>query len=76
MMGGRIPWRQSRVGVEVCKTANIIVMDHRNPQGLMKTISCNGEIWDNEHGPRGWRWNKYYKKKALIYGWPLEPYWN
>ncbi|MEM6629708.1 MAG: PQQ-dependent sugar dehydrogenase [Bacteroidota bacterium] len=45
---------------------------HRNPQGLaMHPIT--GEIWDNEHGPRGGD-EINQVQKGLNYGWPVISY--
>jgi glucose/arabinose dehydrogenase len=49
--------------------SSIYSYGHRNPQGLTLNIST-GDIWSNEHGPRGGdELNKIEKGKN--YGWPL-----
>ncbi|MDN3670575.1 PQQ-dependent sugar dehydrogenase [Echinicola jeungdonensis] len=45
---------------------------HRNPQGMFKHPET-GEIWVNEHGPRGGDEINIVKKGAN-YGWPLVSY--
>ncbi|SKB47338.1 PQQ-dependent sugar dehydrogenase [Maribacter arcticus] len=65
---GRIPEDNPFVGVAGAKTA-IYSYGHRNPQGLIKHPET-GEIWDNEHGPRGGDEINIIKKGAN-YGWPL-----
>jgi glucose/arabinose dehydrogenase len=65
---GRIPKDNPFVGVNGAKTA-IYSFGHRNPQGLIKHPET-GEIWDNEHGPRGGDEINIIKKGAN-YGWPL-----
>ncbi|QHV95803.1 PQQ-dependent sugar dehydrogenase [Spirosoma endbachense] len=42
---------------------------HRNPQGMLKH-PVTGEIWTNEHGPRGGDELNIVKKGAN-YGWPI-----
>ena len=68
---GRIPEDNPFVNVEGAKTA-IYSYGHRNPQGLIKH-PVTGEIWDNEHGPRGGDEINVIKKGAN-YGWPLVTY--
>lgn len=68
---GRIPEDNPFVDVEGAKTA-IYSYGHRNPQGLIKHPET-GEIWDNEHGPRGGDEINIIKKGAN-YGWPLVTY--
>jgi len=68
---GRIPEDNPFVGVDGAKTA-IYSYGHRNPQGLIKH-PITGEIWDNEHGPRGGDEINIIKKGAN-YGWPLTTY--
>ena len=45
---------------------------HRNPQGMMKHPTT-GDIWTNEHGPRGGDELNIIKKGAN-YGWPVISY--
>lgn len=68
---GRIPDDNPFVGKEGAKTA-IYSYGHRNPQGLAKHPET-GELWDNEHGPRGGDEINIVKKGAN-YGWPLITY--
>ncbi|SNR67561.1 Glucose/arabinose dehydrogenase, beta-propeller fold [Maribacter sedimenticola] len=68
---GRIPADNPFIGVDGAKTA-IYSYGHRNPQGLIKH-PVTGEIWDNEHGPRGGDEINIIKKGAN-YGWPLATY--
>lgn len=68
---GRIPNDNPFVGTKGTKTA-IYSYGHRNPQGLIKH-PITGEIWDNEHGPRGGDEINIIKKGAN-YGWPLATY--
>ena len=68
---GRIPEDNPFVGVKGAKTA-VYSYGHRNPQGLIKHPET-GEIWDNEHGPRGGDEINIIKKGAN-YGWPLVTY--
>lgn len=65
---GRIPKDNPFIGKEGAKTA-IYSYGHRNPQGLTKH-PITGDIWDNEHGPRGGDEINIIKKGAN-YGWPL-----
>ena len=52
--------------------ASIYSYGHRNPQGLSLNPET-GEIWDNEHGPRGGdEINRIIKGKN--YGWPVISY--
>lgn len=52
--------------------ASIYSYGHRNPQGLSMHPET-GEIWDNEHGPRGGdEINRIIKGKN--YGWPVISY--
>lgn len=45
---------------------------HRNPQGLM-VDTATGELWDNEHGPRGGdELNRIVR--GANYGWPVISY--
>jgi glucose/arabinose dehydrogenase len=59
------------VGKDGAKTA-IYSYGHRNPQGLVKHPET-GEIWDNEHGPRGGDEINIIKK-GRNYGWPIITY--
>lgn len=68
---GRIPEDNPFVNEAGAKTA-IYSYGHRNPQGLVKHPET-GEIWDNEHGPRGGDEINIIKKGAN-YGWPLVTY--
>lgn len=68
---GRIPEDNPFVGHEGAKTA-IYSYGHRNPQGLAKH-PVTGEIWDNEHGPRGGDEINIIKPGAN-YGWPVITY--
>jgi glucose/arabinose dehydrogenase len=68
---GRIPADNPFVGIKGAKTA-IYSYGHRNPQGLIKHPET-GEIWDNEHGPRGGDEINIIKK-GVNYGWPLVTY--
>ncbi|SHJ39671.1 PQQ-dependent sugar dehydrogenase [Pseudozobellia thermophila] len=68
---GRIPEDNPFVGQEGAKTA-IYSYGHRNPQGLAKH-PVTGEIWDNEHGPRGGDEINIIKPGAN-YGWPVITY--
>tara|TARA_R110000765_G_scaffold124462_2_gene221681 strand:+ start:14564 stop:15685 length:1122 start_codon:yes stop_codon:yes gene_type:complete len=68
---GRIPKDNPFVDVNGAKTA-IYSYGHRNPQGLIKH-PLTGEIWDNEHGPRGGDEINIIKKGGN-YGWPLVTY--
>jgi glucose/arabinose dehydrogenase len=68
---GRIPEDNPFVGSSGAKTA-IYSYGHRNPQGLAKNPDT-GEIWDNEHGPRGGDEINIVKKGAN-YGWPVITY--
>ncbi|MEP2279387.1 PQQ-dependent sugar dehydrogenase [Maribacter sp.] len=68
---GRIPTDNPFIDVKGAKSA-IYSYGHRNPQGLTKH-PVTGEIWDNEHGPRGGDEINSIKKGAN-YGWPLVTY--
>ncbi|WP_281542931.1 PQQ-dependent sugar dehydrogenase [Maribacter aestuarii] len=68
---GRIPDDNPFVNKEGAKTA-IYSYGHRNPQGLAKHPTT-GELWDNEHGPRGGDEINIIQKGAN-YGWPLVTY--
>tara|TARA_R110002051_G_scaffold8755_1_gene35927 strand:+ start:23607 stop:24731 length:1125 start_codon:yes stop_codon:yes gene_type:complete len=68
---GRIPTDNPFVNIKGAKTA-IYSYGHRNPQGLIRHPKT-GEIWDNEHGPRGGDEINIIKKGAN-YGWPLVTY--
>jgi aldose sugar dehydrogenase len=52
--------------------ASIYSYGHRNPQGLV-VHPVTGEIWANEHGPRGGDEINLIKK-AANYGWPAITY--
>ncbi|PIB38793.1 PQQ-dependent sugar dehydrogenase [Maribacter sp. 4G9] len=68
---GSVPKDNPFVGKNGAKTA-IYSYGHRNPQGLAVHPST-GEIWDNEHGPRGGDEINIVKKGAN-YGWPVVTY--
>ncbi|PKA96829.1 glucose/arabinose dehydrogenase [Flavobacteriaceae bacterium MAR_2009_75] len=68
---GKIPDDNPFVGQDGAKTA-IYSYGHRNPQGLAKHPET-GEIWDNEHGPRGGDEINVIKPGAN-YGWPVITY--
>ncbi|HEA21648.1 hypothetical protein LCGC14_1224500 [marine sediment metagenome] len=68
---GSIPEDNPFVGTDGAKTA-IYSYGHRNPQGLAKNPET-GEIWDNEHGPRGGDEINIIKP-GNNYGWPLVTY--
>ncbi len=68
---GSIPDDNPFVGTEGAKTA-IYSYGHRNPQGLAKHPET-GEIWDNEHGPRGGDEINIIEAGAN-YGWPVVTY--
>ncbi|MRH99124.1 PQQ-dependent sugar dehydrogenase [Kriegella sp. EG-1] len=68
---GRIPETNPFVGTAGAKTA-IYSYGHRNPQGLVKN-PFTGEIWDNEHGPKGGDEINIIKPGAN-YGWPVITY--
>ncbi len=50
-------------------SGSIYSYGHRNPQGMLKH-PVTGEIWTNEHGPRGGDELNIIKKGAN-YGWPV-----
>ncbi len=68
---GSIPDGNPFVDREGAKTA-IYSYGHRNPQGLAKNPET-GEIWENEHGPRGGDEINIIEAGAN-YGWPLVTY--
>lgn len=68
---GSIPKDNPFVNKNGAKAA-IYSYGHRNPQGLIKHPDT-GEIWDNEHGPKGGDEINVIKKGAN-YGWPLITY--
>ena len=68
---GSIPDDNPFVGTDGAKTA-IYSYGHRNPQGLAKNPET-GDIWDNEHGPRGGDEINIIKP-GNNYGWPLVTY--
>ena len=68
---GRIPTDNPFVGTKDAKEA-IFSYGHRNPQGMVVHPET-GEIWDNEHGPRGGdEINRIEAGKN--YGWPKITY--
>ena len=68
---GRIPTDNPFVGTKDAKEA-IFSYGHRNPQGMVVHPET-GEIWDNEHGPRGGD-EINIVKRGKNYGWPLVSY--
>ncbi|MGB5943254.1 MAG: PQQ-dependent sugar dehydrogenase [Leeuwenhoekiella sp.] len=66
-LDGSIPSDNPFVGEKDAKEA-IWSYGHRNPQGMAVNPE-NGEIWDNEHGPRGGDEINVIEKGAN-YGWP------
>ncbi|MEO9891301.1 PQQ-dependent sugar dehydrogenase [Aurantibacter sp.] len=68
---GRIPEDNPFLAIEGAKTA-IYSYGHRNPQGLIKN-PFTGDIWDNEHGPKGGDEINIIKPGAN-YGWPVITY--
>ncbi len=68
---GKIPEDNPFIGKDGAKTA-IYSYGHRNPQGLAKNPET-GEIWDNEHGPKGGDEINIVKAGAN-YGWPVITY--
>jgi len=68
---GKIPDDNPFVGTDGAKTA-IYSYGHRNPQGLAKHPQT-GEIWDNEHGPKGGDEINIVKAGAN-FGWPVITY--
>lgn len=68
---GSIPKDNPFVNESGAKTA-IYSYGHRNPQGMAKHPET-GEIWDNEHGPRGGDEINVVKAGAN-YGWPVVTY--
>ncbi len=68
---GSIPDDNPFVGTDGAKTA-IYSYGHRNPQGMVKHPET-GEIWDNEHGPKGGDEINVIKAGAN-YGWPVITY--
>ena len=68
---GSVPEDNPFVNEDGAKEA-IYSYGHRNPQGLIKH-PITGEIWDNEHGPRGGDEINIVKKGAN-YGWPVITY--
>ena len=68
---GRIPEDNPFIGTDGAKTA-IYSYGHRNPQG-MAIHPGTGDIWVNEHGPKGGDEINIVKKGAN-YGWPLVTY--
>ena len=70
-LDGSIPQDNPFVGVENAKEA-IYSYGHRNPQGMIFN-ETSGEIWVNEHGPRGGDEINVVKKGAN-FGWPVITY--
>lgn len=68
---GSIPKDNPFVGKDKSKES-IYSFGHRNPQGLAVN-SLTGEIWENEHGPRGGDEINIIRKGAN-YGWPVISY--
>ena len=68
---GKIPEDNPFVDTDGAKTA-IYSYGHRNPQGLAKNPET-GEIWDNEHGPKGGDEINIIKAGAN-FGWPVITY--
>lgn len=68
---GKIPADNPFVSTEGARTG-IYSYGHRNPQGLAKNPTT-GEIWDNEHGPKGGDEVNVIKAGAN-YGWPVITY--
>lgn len=68
---GSIPQDNPFVNTDGAKTA-VFSYGHRNPQGLAKHPET-GQIWDNEHGPKGGDEINTLKKGAN-YGWPVITY--
>ncbi|WP_282162907.1 PQQ-dependent sugar dehydrogenase [Ulvibacterium marinum] len=68
---GSIPNDNPFVNTDGAKTA-VFSYGHRNPQGLVRHPET-GQIWDNEHGPKGGDEINTLKKGAN-YGWPLITY--
>lgn len=68
---GSIPNDNPFVNTDGAKTA-VFSYGHRNPQGLAKHPET-GQIWDNEHGPKGGDEINTLKKGAN-YGWPVITY--
>lgn len=64
---GSIPTDNPFVNKSNAKAA-VFSYGHRNPQGMI--LHPNGEIWVNEHGPRGGDEINIIKKGAN-YGWPV-----
>lgn len=57
---------------DVTKAPEIFSYGHRNPQGLA-IHPVTGDVWVNEHGPRGGDEINLIKKSAN-YGWPIITY--
>ncbi len=68
---GTIPKDNPFVGKDKSKES-IYSYGHRNPQGLALNPTT-GDIWENEHGPRGGDEINLIKKGAN-YGWPVISY--
>lgn len=68
---GSIPNDNPFVNTDGAKTA-VFSYGHRNPQGLTKHPET-GQIWDNEHGPKGGDEINTLKKGAN-FGWPVITY--
>ena len=68
---GSIPKDNPFVNISNAKTA-IYSYGHRNPQGMAKN-PFTGDIWTNEHGPKGGDEINIIKK-GKNYGWPVISY--
>lgn len=68
---GSVPQDNPFINVENAKTA-IYSYGHRNPQGMVKN-PFTGEIWINEHGPKGGD-EINIVQKGKNYGWPVISY--
>lgn len=68
---GSVPSNNPFVATENAKTA-IFSYGHRNPQGMVKN-PYTGNIWVNEHGPRGGD-EINIVEKGKNYGWPIISY--
>lgn len=70
-LDGSIPEDNPFVGEENAKEA-IYSYGHRNPQGMILN-DATGEVWVNEHGPKGGD-EINIVKPGKNYGWPLVTY--
>ena len=68
---GRVPADNPFVG-EAGAMPEIWSYGHRNPQGLA-VHPQTGEVWENEHGPRGGD-EVNLIQKGINYGWPVVSY--